>query len=242
MNLFRGPRNIYVRRITLGAIVGSCLVIAAIWFFTGTKSNAAMAIIPVPQDGASSEGDNPAATGHVVRDKRFLSAEEIKSRFPAEMHEEFMRRAIANSHKAGVQYKTGGAFGAVIVSKDGEVLADGVNHVIAQNDPTWHAEMHAIRQACALMKSPKLEGCILYTSSEPCPMCLATAYWAGLDGIVYGATVADSTKYGNFDDGFIYEQFSKPVEDRAISEQEMLRPEAVEVWKEYQAREDKVPY
>ncbi len=102
--------------------------------------------------------------------------------------------------------------------------------------------MHAIRQACDLLKKPKLEGCILYTSSEPCPMCLATAYWAGLDGIVYGATVGDSKKYGNFDDNFIYDQFAKPPKDRAISQQSMLRSEAVEVWKEYQARKDKVDY
>jgi guanine deaminase len=242
MSLTRETRKRYIRRITLGVIVASCLIVGTLWFLPSSQSSVAMAVIPVPQDIASPTGEFPQNTGHAVRDKRVLSSEEIKSRFPVAMHEEFMRRAIANSHKAGVQYKTGGAFGAVIVNRDGEVLADGVNHVIAQNDPTWHAEMHAIRQACALMKSPKLEGCILYTSSEPCPMCLATAYWAGLDGIVYGATVADSTKYGDFDDGYIYEQFSKPIEDRAISEQEMLRPEAVEVWKEYKAREDKVPY
>jgi tRNA(Arg) A34 adenosine deaminase TadA len=171
-----------------------------------------------------------------------VSSDEILARFPEAKHQEFMRRAIANSRKAGVQYKTGGAFGAVIVSPEGDVLADGINHVVAENDPTWHAEMHAIRQACALLKKPKLEGCILYTSSEPCPMCLATSYWAGLDGIIYGATVADSKQYGNFDDEFIYEQFAKPVKDRAISEQSLLRPQAVEVWKEYSQRNDKVDY
>lgn len=73
-------------------------------------------------------------------------------------------------------------------------------------------------------------------------MCLATAYWAGLDGIVFGATVEDSKKYGNFDDDFIYAQFTKPIQERAISEQSMLRPEAVEVWKEYEARTDKIDY
>ena len=129
-----------------------------------------------------------------------------------------------------------------LADKDGEVLSDGINHVVAENDPTWHGEMHAIRQACALLKKPKLDGCILYTSSEPCPMCLATAYWAGLDGIVYGATVADSKQYGNFDDEFIYEQFAKPAGERAISQQSLLRPEAVEVWKEYSERNDKVDY
>lgn len=193
-----------------------------------------MAFIPV--------GDGEAQAGQVPSDKPQITAEQILARFPKEKHEEFMRRAIANSRKAGVEYKTGGAFGAVIVNSDGTVLSDGLNHVVAQNDPTWHAEMHAIRQACALLKSPKLNGCILYTSSEPCPMCLATVYWAGLDGVVFGAVVTDSKKYGNFDDDFIYAQFAKPIKARAISEQELLRPEAVEVWKEYAARKDKIDY
>ena len=130
------------------------------------------------------------AHGHVSRDRwdarmaelveKVGLTPQVLARFPKEKHEEFMRRAIANSRKAGVEYKTGGAFGAVIVDKDGNVIADGMNHVVAQNDPTWHGEMHAIRQACALLKKPKLDGCILYTSSEPCPMCLATAYWAAV--------------------------------------------------------------
>lgn len=210
-------------RFTLGFILGGALLAAALWLLPSEK-NMAMAFVQVPSD------------------KTKITAEQVLARFPLAKHEEFMRRAIANSRKAGVEYKTGGAFGAVIVTKDGKVIADGMNHVIAQNDPTWHAEMHAIRQACALLKSPKLEGCILYTSSEPCPMCLATAYWANLDGIFYGATVADSKKYGNFDDDFIYAQFSKPIKDRAISEQDLLRPEAVAVWKEYAARKDKVDY
>ncbi|WP_337175512.1 nucleoside deaminase [Paludisphaera sp.] len=178
----------------------------------------------------------------VPSDRPRITPSEVLARFPREKHEEFMRRAIANSRKAGVEYKTGGAFGAVIVDADGVVIADGVNHVVAQNDPTWHGEMHAIRQACALLKKPKLEGCILYSSSQPCPMCLATAYWAGLDGIVYGATVEDSKEYGNFDDAFIYEQFAAAPAERAIPEQSLLREEAVEVWKEYQRRADKVDY
>lgn len=181
-------------------------------------------------------------TGGRVSDVPQISKEEILARFPMEKHKEFMARAIANSYKAGVQYKTGGAFGAVIVDKDGKVLSDGLNHVVGQHDPTWHGEMQAIREACELLKSPKLTGCILYTSSQPCPMCLATAYWAGIDGIIYGATVADSKKYGNFDDDFIYEQLNKPVSDRAISEQSIMRPEAVEVWKQYAKRTDKVDY
>lgn len=223
-------------------MIAGCLILGTIWLLSGQSSNVAMAVIPAAKDGAASQGDGASKSGHVVRDKHIFTTEEIKARFPLAKHEEFMRRAIANSRKAGVEYKCGGAFGAVIVNVKGEVLADGFNCVVGENDPTWHAEVHAIRQACALAKSPKLEGCVLYTSSEPCPMCLATAYWAGLDGIIYGASVADSTKYGGFDDGFIYEQFNKPIDARAISEQEMLRPEAVEVWKEYEARQDKVAY
>jgi guanine deaminase len=190
--------------------------------------------------------DNPTTAvvhaGGRIDEMPRISKEEILARFPMEKHKEFMARAIANSYKAGVQYKTGGAFGAVIVDKNGNVLSDGLNHVVAQHDPTWHGEMQAIREACALLKSPKLTGCILYTSSEPCPMCLATAYWAGLDGIIYGATVADSKKYGDFDDDFIYAQLNKPVSERAISEQSIMREEAVEVWKQYAERKDKVDY
>jgi len=221
-------------RITLGLMLCGGVVFAICWFTMSTRSSKAEDTTP--------NVIVTAKAGSVPSDAPRISKEEILARFPIEKHNEFMRRAIANSRKAGVEYKTGGAFGAVIVDIDGNVIADGMNHVVAQNDPTWHGEMHAIRQACALLKTPKLKGCILYTSSEPCPMCLCTAYWAGLDGLVYGATVGDSKQYGNFDDAFIYEQFNKPVEDRAISEQQLLRPEAVEVWKEYAERNDKIDY
>jgi len=207
-----------------GVYLGLAAVAGAIWMFQATRSGTAMAFVQVPSD------------------KPTITPAQVKARFTKEQHEEFMRRAIANARRAGVEYKTGGAFGAVIVDKEGRVLADGMNHVVAQNDPTWHAEMHAIRQACALLKKPKLDGCILYTSSEPCPMCLATVYWAGLDGLFYGAKVDDSKKYGNFDDLFIYGEFAKLIDSRAVSEQELLRSESVEVWKEYFNRQDKVDY
>ena len=224
MSEFRPSLSVRIRRMTLGVILGLGLPLGLFWLAPGESSGTTMGLVQVPSDAPR------------------ISPEEVYARFPKAKHEEFMRRAIANSRKAGVEYKTGGAFGAVIVDKNGKVIADGMNHVVAQNDPTWHAEMHAIRQACALLKKPKLEGCILYTSSEPCPMCLATVYWAGLDGVFFGAVVADSKKYGNFDDDFIYAQFDKPIKDRAISEQPLLREEAVEVWKEYHARKDKVDY
>ena len=124
----------------------------------------------------------------------------------------------------------------MVVNRAGQVVADGSNRVVANFDPTWHGEMEAIRNACAKLKSSKLDGCILYTSSEPCPMCLAASYWAGLDGIVYGATVADSNRYGGFDDGFIYEQIAKPAARHTMPEMQILREDALNVWKEYAAR------
>jgi guanine deaminase len=186
--------------------------------------------------------DGRLPDGHAVSDKAWVVGEEIKGRFPAEKHQAFMRRAIANSRAAGVEKRTGGAFGAVIVDRAGKVVAEGSNHVVSNCDPTWHGEMEAIRNACASLKVIKLDGCILYTSSEPCPMCLATAYWAGLDGIVFGAGVADSKEYGGFDDAFIYEQFAKPAAARAIPQVQLLRDEAVRVWKEYASQKGNVPY
>ena len=220
----RSRSNARAGRIALGAILSGGLIFGVAWAFQAARPGVALGFMQIA-------GEKPA-----------ISAKQIMARFLREKHEEFMRRAIANSRRAGVQYKTGGAFGAVIVDREGHVLADGLNHVVAQNDPTWHAEMHAIRQACALLKKPKLDGCILYTSSEPCPMCLATVYWAGLDGLFYGARVADSKKYGNFDDVFIYGEFAKAMKDRTIPEQELLRSESVDVWKEYFNRSDKVDY
>jgi tRNA(Arg) A34 adenosine deaminase TadA len=217
---FRGRAPRFVARVGLGL----ALIFLAVCMFQASRSGPAMAFAQVPSD------------------KPKLSAEQILARFPKAKHEECMRRAINNSRRAGVEYKTGGDFGAVIVDKDGNVIADGVNHVVAQNDPTWHAEMHAIRQACALLKKRKLDGCIMYTSAEPCPMCLAASYWANLDGIFFGAHVEDARKYGNFDDSYIYLEISKPANDRALSLQELLRPEAVEVWKQYAARPDKPDY
>jgi guanine deaminase len=153
-----------------------------------------------------------------------------------------MKRAIANSRTAGVEKRTGGAFGTVIVNRNGQVIADGTNQVVANNDPTWHGEMHAIRNACAALKALKFDGCIIYMSSEPCPMCLATCYWAGLDGVFYGAVVADAKKYGGFDDSFIYEQFTTPASGRILSQTQLLQDDAVKVWKEYASLPDNVPY
>jgi tRNA(Arg) A34 adenosine deaminase TadA len=158
-----------------------------------------------------------------------------------EDHEKFIRQAIELSRKAALDYGTGGAFGALIV-RDGDVIATGMNRVVASHDPTWHGEMEAIRLACITLQSFKLPGCRLYTSAEPCPMCMAACYWAGIEEVYYAATVEDAFEYGDFDDRPIYEQLALPKERRSIRLTQVLREEAVAVWKAYQARPDRVRY
>lgn len=147
-------------------------------------------------------------------------------------HEEFMRRAIALSERASLIEKTGGVFGAVIV-KDGKIIAEGYNQVIKQKDPTWHAEMQAIREACKKMGTPHLEGCVLYTSAECCPMCLCAAMWAHIEHIYYGAHVEDAKKYGDFNDVDYLAEIRKNPKDREIKSTELLRDEAVKIWKKF---------
>jgi tRNA(Arg) A34 adenosine deaminase TadA len=156
-------------------------------------------------------------------------------------HERFIRRAIALSRRAALEFGTGGAFGALIV-RNGSVIAEGMNRVVASHDPTWHGEMEAIRLACITLQSFKLPGCILYTSAEPCPMCMAACYWAGIEEVVYAASVEDAFEYGDFDDRPIYEQLALPKEQRSIRLTQLLRSEAVAVWKDYHARPDRVGY
>lgn len=155
--------------------------------------------------------------------------------------EKFLKRAIELSEKAAIEYSTGGVFGAVIV-KDGKIVSEGMNRVVASHDPTWHAEMEAIRSACITLQNPKLTGCTLYTSAEPCPMCLATAYWADVKEIIFGATVDDAKEYGDFDDRYIYEQLAEPREKRQIKMRQGLHEEAVVVWKKYHQKPDRVHY
>lgn len=156
-------------------------------------------------------------------------------------HEEFMRRAIQLSRRASIEEKSGGAFGAVIV-KDGKIIGEGYNQVIKTNDPTWHAEMHAIREACKNLGTPHLDGCDLYTSAECCPMCLASAYWAHIRHIYTAATTEDSLKYGDFQDIDILDEIRKDPAKRRISFIEVLRPEAIEVWKEFSNMPDRARY
>jgi len=150
-------------------------------------------------------------------------------------HEGFMRRAIELSALAALEYGTGGPFGAVVV-KDNKIVAEGMNRVIASHDPTWHGEMEAIRLACITLQSHKLTGCTLYTTSEPCPMCVAASYWAGIERIYYSATVEDTLKYGKFDNRIVYKELALPPEQRQIPLTRLLPEEAVEVWKKYQAK------
>ena len=153
----------------------------------------------------------------------------------------FMTRAIALSEQTSLIDSAGGAFGSVIV-QDGKILAEGANRVVAENDPTWHGEIAAIREACRAQGSFKLRDATLYTSGEPCPMCMAAAYWAGIKTIYYASTNEDALRYGDFDDSMIYGELKKPVAERSIPTRQIMRAEAVEVWKKYKDKEDRVPY
>ncbi|SFV15626.1 tRNA(Arg) A34 adenosine deaminase TadA [Methylobacterium sp. 174MFSha1.1] len=153
----------------------------------------------------------------------------------------FMARAIELSEKTSLIDSAGGVFGSVIV-QDGKILAEGANRVVAENDPTWHGEIEAIRKACKAQGSFKLRDATLYTSAEPCPMCMAAAYWAGIKEIYYASTNEDALRYGDFDDSMIYGELKKPVNERSIPTRQIMRAEAVEVWKKYHEKADRVPY
>lgn len=134
----------------------------------------------------------------------------------------------------------GGPFGAVIV-KDGEVIATGTNRVTANCDPTAHAEVNAIRAACAKLKNFKLTGCTVYSSCEPCPMCLSALYWAGVERILYGNTKQDAKEI-DFDDSFIYDQIALNNTERAIPCMNFMRDKALEGFRLWREKEDKVLY
>lgn len=161
------------------------------------------------------------------------------SSFEREQAEKYMRYAIELGRK-GMEAGDGGPFGAVVV-KNGEIIGEGWNRVIATNDPTAHGEMIAIRDACKRTKSFNLNGCELYTSGEPCPMCLGAVYWARLDRVFYGFGIQYAAEIG-FDDRFIYEQLAKPLEQRKIPEIQVLDVEALEVLKVYAANPERIKY
>ena len=152
---------------------------------------------------------------------------------------DFMREAIRLSIE-NVASGKGGPFAAVIV-KDGEIIATGTNLVTSTNDPTAHAEVTAIRNACETLGSFQLEGCELYTSCEPCPMCLGAIYWARPDRVYYGNTKADAAAIG-FDDQFIYEEIELPLKDRKLPQEQLLHTEALAAFKRWQDKDDKILY
>jgi tRNA(Arg) A34 adenosine deaminase TadA len=155
------------------------------------------------------------------------------------MQKEFMRAAIWLS-LAKMRANCGGPFGAVVV-REGKIIARGWNQVTSANDPTAHAEVTAIRAACKKLKTFRLDGCALYTSCEPCPMCLAAIYWARLKMVYYANTRKDAARI-QFDDDLIYREVARPVSRRKIPMRQLLRSEALKVFAEWQAKAGKIRY
>jgi tRNA(Arg) A34 adenosine deaminase TadA len=151
----------------------------------------------------------------------------------------FMQRAI-NLAVENVRLGHGGPFGAVVV-KDGRMIAEGTNLVTSSNDPTAHAEVVAIRRACTVLGTFQLDGCTLFTSCEPCPMCLGAIYWARPAGMFFGATHKDAAAAG-FDDSFIYQQTRLPVEQRRIPTKQLLGDEALAPFEEWLKSAQKILY
>jgi guanine deaminase len=150
-----------------------------------------------------------------------------------------MRMAIKLSEQ-NVKRSAGGPFGAVIV-KNGEIIAKSANKVIAKNDPTAHAEVSAIRLACRKPGTYNLQGCVIYTSCEPCPMCLGAVYWAHLDAVYFGNTRKDAAAIG-FDDNFIYKELDLPLEQRALQISRLLPDEALNAFKLWEISNPKTAY
>ena len=151
----------------------------------------------------------------------------------------FMQEAIRLATE-NVRGGHGGPFGAVVV-KDGRVVASGVNSVTLTTDPTAHAEVNAIREACLTLGTFQLTGCEMYTSCEPCPMCLAASYWARLDAIYYGCCAADAARAG-FDDAFLYAEIRKTNADRKLPATQLLGDEAWAAFAAWISSPNKVEY
>ena len=150
----------------------------------------------------------------------------------------FMIKAIELSIKSAETI--GGPFGCVIV-KDNKIISEGSNKVTSMNDPTAHGEIVAIREACLKLNTFNLSGCELYSSCEPCPMCLSAIYWSHIDKIFYANTRSDA-KNIDFDDSFIYSEINKKIEDRKIQMTQMLRDEALKAFKIWDNKVDKIKY
>lgn len=153
--------------------------------------------------------------------------------------EDYMREAIRLSIEK-MKSGEGGPFGAVVV-KNGEIIARGNNKVTSSNDPTAHAEVVAIREACKVLGTFQLDECEIYTSCEPCPMCLGAIYWARPKKVYYGNTKVDAAKIG-FDDQFIYDELDVEIENRKLPMEQFLRDEAIVAFEEWSKKQDKVEY
>ena len=154
-------------------------------------------------------------------------------------HEGWMRRAITLASE-NVRTNNGGPFGAVVV-RDGVLVGEGANQVTATNDATAHGEIVAIRAACAALQNFSLTGCVLYTSAEPCPMCLAAMYWAGLDSFYYGNSAADAAEAG-FGDAQLYREFTLPAAGRMLRGAQLLQAEAGDSFRLWRESLTKVSY
>ena len=155
------------------------------------------------------------------------------------MNSSFMARAIQLSIE-NVRSAQGGPFGALVV-ENGRIIAEGVNQVTLTNDPTAHAEVLAIRRACEKLRLFELKSCELYTSCEPCPMCLGAIYWARPARIFFSGTHKDAAEFG-FDDSFIYSQLRQSSSERQISATQIMREEALAAFRVWMEKPDKVPY
>ena len=155
------------------------------------------------------------------------------------MNNTFMRAAIRISIEK-MRRGDGGPFGAVVV-RGGRIIGRGWNQVTSTNDPTAHAEVVAIRDACRRLKKFHLDDCVLYTSCEPCPMCLAAIYWARVNQVFYANTRKDAAKI-QFDDDFIYGEVTRPISKRKLVMKQLMRREALAAFGEWQRKADKVPY
>lgn len=162
----------------------------------------------------------------------------MKNRPINEDDRKFMAMAITLAEENIAQ--GGGPFGAVIV-KEGEVIASAGNRVVPNHDPTAHAEVNAIREACSKLQTFSLKGCTIYASCEPCPMCLSAIYWAGIERVCYANTKADAAAI-NFDDSFIYDQLSLPEDQRSIAFEQYMHEEALKAFKLWQENPDKIAY
>tara|TARA_R110002050_G_scaffold29473_2_gene75881 strand:+ start:71 stop:550 length:480 start_codon:yes stop_codon:yes gene_type:complete len=156
-----------------------------------------------------------------------------------EKDKQFIKRAIELSEQ-GMENNAGGPFGAVVV-KNGEIIAEGFNQVTSSNDPTAHAEVVAIRNACKKLNTFQLDDCVIYTSCEPCPMCLGAIYWARPKAVFYACTKEDAADIG-FDDHFIYDEIDKTIDNRKVKFINLERQAGQNVFKKWEAKEGRIDY